>query len=307
VSITHRPFADEADYQQMRTLLVQTYALGDPATYCSIGELDWWRWGPREQPNPIALAELWWNDDTLIGIAWPSATWGKDMQVDLLAHPHHQTIEETMLDWVEAQQSAAPGSEPRSITAWAFTRDPRTQALQERGYALTGLAFSYLGQRLDAAFPVQPLPPGYAIRHVEGEADFPARVEVHRDAFAPSRLTVDIYRTLVAEAPTYRPTLDLVVVAPDDSFAAYCLVWFDAASLIGVFEPVGCHSAHRQKGLTKAVMFEGLRRLQALGAEHAYVATLRGEIAANNLYASVGFTEIDATEGWKKELDIPLG
>ena len=136
----------------------------------------------------------------------------------------------------------------------------------------------------------------------EGEADFPARVEVHRDAFAPSRLTVDIYRTLVAQAPTYRPELDLVVVAPDNSFAAYCLVWFDAANRIGVFEPVGCHSAHRQQGLTKAVMFEGLRRLQALGATHAFVNTLRGEIAANSLYASAGFKEIDSNESWRKEL-----
>ena len=300
---THRPFADEADYQHMRDLLIQTYALGGPAIYCSIGDLDWWRWGPREHPNPIVLAELWWDDHgALTGIAWPSATWGKDLQVDLLAHPHHPAIVETMLDWVEAQQRAAPGLTPRSITPWAYARDPRTELLRQRGYALTGIAFSYLGQSLDADFPEQPLPSGYAIRHVAGEADFPARVEVHRDAFAPSRLTVDIYRTLVAQAPTYRPALDLVVVAPDNSFAAYCLVWFDAANRIGVFEPVGCHSAHRQQGLTKAVIFEGLRRLQALGATHAFVNTLRGEIAANSLYASAGFKEIDSNESWKKTL-----
>jgi mycothiol synthase len=210
---------------------------------------------------------------------------------------------EMMLDWAEACQHAAPGTEPRSLATWAYARDePRSRALQTRGYILTGVAFSFLGQSLDADFPVQPLPAGYAIRHVQGEADFPQRVEVHRDAFAPSRLTVDIYRKLAAEAPTYRPELDLVVVAPDQSFASYCLIWFDTANRIGVFEPVGCHSAHRQKGLTKAVMSEGLRRLQALGATHAYVNTVRGAVAANTLYASVGFQKIDDNESWKKEL-----
>ena len=303
--LTHRPYAGEADYQQMRALLVQSYALDGPAIYCSVGDLDWWHWGPSSgSDNPVALAELWWDErSALAGFAWRNTPWGHDMQFDLLTHPRRPAAVEMMLDWAEAQQRGAPGTTSRSLATWAFSRDQtRAAFLRERGYARTGTAFSLLGQRLDADFPVQPLPPGYAIRHVQGEADFPPRVEVHRDAFAPSRLTVAIYRKLVAEAPTYQPELDLVVVAPDSSFASYCLVWFDAANRIGVFEPVGCHAAHRQQGLTKAVLYEGLRRLQALGATQAFVNTLRGAVAANALYASAGFTEIDRNESWQKHL-----
>lgn len=51
-------------------------------------------------------------------------------------------------------------------------------------------------------------------------------VAVHRNAFAPSRMTVEKYRRIM-NAPTYRPDLDLVVVAPDGTFAAFCIVWFD--------------------------------------------------------------------------------
>lgn len=302
MSLTHRPYAGEADYRQMCNLLVQDYALGGPPNYCSIGELDWWRWGPTGGTfNIINFAELWWDEqDTLVGIAWRGTPWGGEMQLDLLTHPQRPEVIGAMLDWVETEQRAAAGS---TLAIWSFTRDePRTRALQARGYQPMDLAFSFLSQDLEADFPVQPLPEGYAIRHVQGEADYPARVEVHRDAFAPSRLTVDIYRKLATEAPTYRPALDLVVVAPDQSFASYCLVWFDAANRFGVFEPVGCHSAHRQKGLTKAVMLEGLRRLQALGATRAFVNTVRGAVAANTLYASAGFQKIDDNESWQKTL-----
>jgi mycothiol synthase len=302
MSFTHRPYAGEADYRQMRSLLVHAFALGGPANYCSVGELDWWRWGPTGGTfNIMNFAELWWDErDTLVGVVWRGTPWGTEMQLDLLPHPQHPEVIEAMLDWAEAEQRAAAGS---TLATWAFTGDqPRVRALQARGYQPVDLAFSFLSQSLAADFPVLPLPAGYTLRHVQGEADYPARVEVHRDAFAPSRLTVDIYRKLAAEAPTYRPALDLVVVAPDTSFASYCLVWFDETNRIGVFEPVGCHSAHRQKGLTKAVMLEGLRRLQALGAEQAIVNTRRGAVAANALYASAGFQQVDDNESWQKTL-----
>jgi mycothiol synthase len=224
---THTPYAGEADYRHMRGLLVQTYALGGPPVYCTVGDLDWWRWGPTGgSDNHIALTELWWDErGTLAGFAWPSTAWGNELQLDLLVYPHQPALVEMMLDWAEAQQRAASAAMPRSMTVWAYTRDQtRTKLFQARGYTPTGSAYAFLGQNLDADLPIQPLPPGYAIRHVQGEADFPARVEVHRIAFSPSRLTGDIYRALVAEAPTYRAELDLVVAAPDRSFASYCLV-----------------------------------------------------------------------------------
>ncbi len=299
---THRPYAGEDDYSKMRNMLIQTFALNGPPDYCSVGELDWWRWGPGGATGKMQLVELWWDEqDTLAGMAWPDAPWGSDVTLDLLIHPAHPEVLEAMLTWAEKHQRAAKDDEPLQIATWAFTSDhQRATRLHLHGYSPGQGAYMFMGRDLAGALTAPPLPSGYHIRHVQGEADFPERVEVHRDAFAPSRLTVDIYRKLVAEAPTYRPELDLVVVAPDETFAAYCLVWFDAVNKIGVFEPVGCHSAHRRKGLAKAVMFEGLRRLQALGAERAFVNTLRGEPAANTLYKSVGFERIDDNEQWKK-------
>jgi mycothiol synthase len=73
-----------------------------------------------------------------------------------------------------------------------------------------------------------------------------------------------------------------------------------AGCRIGMFEPVGTHPAHRRRGLGKAVMVEGLWRLQALGAIVAYVGVGTG-VAANRLYESVGFTDYDVECCWQKD------
>jgi ribosomal protein S18 acetylase RimI-like enzyme len=126
-------------------------------------------------------------------------------------------------------------------------------------------------------------------------------VAVHREAFAPSRMTVEKHRAVMA-APTYRPELDLVVTAPDGTFAAYALVWFDAENRMGVFEPVGTDPAYQRRGLGRAVLTEGLRRLRALGARAAYLSPSGANEAANGLYEAIGFRVVDEEHQWVKEL-----
>ena len=55
-----------------------------------------------------------------------------------------------------------------------------------------------------------------------GADEIPARVEVHRAAFAPSKLTVEKYERLQT-MPHYTTEDDLVVEAPDGSLAAFAM------------------------------------------------------------------------------------
>ncbi len=103
----------------------------------------------------------------------------------------------------------------------------------------------------------------------------------------------------VRRVPLYRRELDLVAVASDGEFAAFCTVWFDSVTRTAVFEPVGTHPNHQKRGLGKAVMSEGLRRAQKLEATLATVSSYSP--AAHALYESVGFTEVDLLEPWVKE------
>jgi len=61
------------------------------------------------------------------------------------------------------------------------------------------------------------------VRSVRDEDEWAERVQLYQTVWAPSRVTLEACRQLRA-IPMYRPDLDLVAVAPDETFAAYAIV-----------------------------------------------------------------------------------
>lgn len=301
MSVTSRRFADEADYARMRRLVIETVALGGDRHLCTVGDLDWWNAQRGNAPGSAREAQLWFADDgELVAFAWPGQA-----EADFIVHPHHRAVLDAMLTWAEERQRATTpaAAEPPTFSTYAYDGDADFVArLQARGYQRLERVLRYRRRSLDGILPTPPLPAGYTIRNMAGEDDLERRVAVHRAAFAPSRMTVEKHRAVMA-SPTYRQDLDLFAVAPDGSYASYCIVWFDAANRLGLFEPVGTHPDHQRRGLGKAVLAEGLRRLKALGARNAFVSsTGDGNPASNALYESVGFRLVDENHAWKKEL-----
>lgn len=293
--ITMRAWQSEDDYERVRELLRESFALTGPPDYCTRGDLDWWRY-TDEDPDEITRSSRLWIDDygTFVGFAWAS-----DDQLDMMAHPHHRGIESEMIDFSE-QRAREKGHS--FLTVWSYDNDTtRTGLLQSRGYTRQdGDGLNYRVRSLRDTIPDATLPPGYVIRNVRDEDDLERRVAVHRDAFSPSRMTVEKHRR-VMQSPTYRQDLDLVVEAPDGSFAAFCILWHDEPNRNAVFEPVGTHSAHRRLGLARAVMYEGMRRVRTLGAETVCVVSHSGAAAANRLYESAGFSFVDRNSPWSKQ------
>lgn len=296
MSMTSRPYADDADYAEMRRLL-RAHAAADDRHYCTVGDLDWWNAQRGDAPGSVRAARLWFADSgELAGFIWPGRA-----EADCIAHPAHPAVVDAMLDWCEAVASASgPGTSPFTTHANDGDAD-RVARLGARGYRRQERALLYRRRSLDGALPEPTLPAGYAVRSFAGEEDLERRVAVHRAAFAPSRMTAEKHRAVMA-SPTYRPELDLFTVAPDGTFASYCLVWFDEANRIGVFEPVGTHPGQQRRGLGRAVLAEGLRRLRGLGAEKAFVGSNFDNVASNALYEAVGFRLVDAFHAWEKTL-----
>ncbi len=173
--------------------------------------------------------------------------------------------------------------------------------LTQKGYQPSEPTLIQRSCSLDAVTSAQSLPGNYRLSHVQNAAQLTGWATAYEDAFAPEVMTSDIHRS-VSLSPLYRPELDLIACNGDGVVVAFALAWFDPESASGTFEPVGCVPAHQRKGLSRALMSEGLQRLKLLGAQRAFVTTTRGRIAAGSLYESVGFRVEANFQTWSKLL-----
>jgi ribosomal protein S18 acetylase RimI-like enzyme len=299
MTIHARPYAGDADFELMRDLLRRVYTEYGPPTFAMPGDIDWWRC-TTNTPREHEACRLWFDGDRLVGFAWPTPKEG-----NVALHPRFLHLAPEALAWIE-EWAAATHPEGCTYESWSYTCEEANNALlAERGFARTGDFLQLHVYDLTGPLPtLRPLPEGYCIRHVADDSDIEPRVEVHRAAFAPSRMTVEKHRCVRA-APTYRAELDLVMVAPEGDFAAFTIVWYDEAMRMGIFEPVGCHPGHQRKGLAGAVMVEGMRRLRVLGATRAHVNSWRDDSEGAFLYRSLGFQVVDRLMVWTKRIGPP--
>jgi mycothiol synthase len=303
--IKTRPFKSGGDYWLVRNLLIETYPITPTGFNWEIRRWDGWRYyneDPSWNPRWEELVHLWiTEDDKLVGAVHPEA--GGDAHLEL--HPDHRYIEEEMIAWAEGHLAVpTEGDGRRLLSIFAFEYDsPRCHLLEKRDYVKT----SSWGVNRRLRLGNQPLPQpvlteGYILRSTRPDGGDDHRVaDVLNTGFGRDRHTAKEFATFVRTSPSYRHDLNLVAEAPDGSFASLVGVTYDEANRRGIFEPVCTHPAHRRKGLARALMYEGLRRLRSLGATDIYVES-GGDVPPNRLYDSVGFTEAYKGYIWHKML-----
>lgn len=259
----------------------------------------WWGLYQNTVFDPRPNIRLWFDGAEPVGFAWfdprgsvatqvvPERTDGADLAAEMLA-------------WAEERRRAAPVHEGTlTLTATAFEHDARRIALlTERGYARVGTPLYHFQRPLSAASIPAP-PDGIIVRAVGEEPEWTARVDLHREVWHPSKVTLEAYCRLRA-APGYRPALDLVAITAEGTLASYCICWFDPATRTGEFEPVGTRPAFRRQGFARAVLVEGLRRLREHGATQAIVYTPHTNAGARALYESVGFRIVGSEYDYTK-------
>jgi mycothiol synthase len=163
----------------------------------------------------------------------------------------------------------------------------RLEVMQELGYELADVFMHFAARPLDD-IPDSVLPEGFSIRNVQRLEEAEALARVHMGAFGSS-WTAESYQKVMT-TPAFEIDHELVVVAPDGRYAAFLIYWIDPVTKTGLFEPVGCHSEFQRRGLTKALMYEGMRRMHDEGANTAMVKYFIDNPAASAAYTSVGFT-----------------
>lgn len=299
-------YRDENDQQRIREFLQDVYLTnGRRETSWPLYRWDYWLWHINANifHFDLSAAIFLWTDDTdrMLGVLNPDNPGEAFLQVD----PDQRSIEMevAMMSKAETQYAVTQADGRQRLTIWCPAGDSlRQDILTRRGYVQRDGA-EYQRRRLSTQpVPEAPLALGYLIRTVGSEEDLPARSWVSWKAFHPNEPDVrykgwEWYQN-VRKAPLYRPELDLVAVTSSGEHAAFCTLWYDEKTRSAAFEPVGTHPQHQRRGLARALMAEGLRRVHELGATLVTVGSYSA--AAGALYASMGFVEYDLSEPWEK-------
>ena len=262
--------------------MARPWLAGSERAFATPAGIEWWH--ASSWPDPLEAHLRLWNDgDETVAWSWHDAgevewvAWTGDRDRD------RAVVEAILEDALAATPNAALGS-------WSDEADADTvELLARHGFVAHGRRLSQWQHRAkdDPVVPVS-LPDGYVVRGLRGPEEIDARVEVHRAAFAPSRLSAAKYERLVT-LPHYRFEGDLVVEAPDGSLVAFAIAWWDPIARVGEFEPVGTHPDHQRRGLARALLVHGLARFAALGATVVQVYSDADDPGPEALYASAGF------------------
>jgi mycothiol synthase len=304
-SIGRRRYAGESDRQAMMAVAAASatenlHVLDLPYRLSS--------WALDDPAN----VGLWAAADGQL-VAWAvlqTPFWAIDYAYRLeLAEALHGEI----LTWADGRARAVlPTSygRPRWYVNVFSTQAERTRDLERAGFANQEQSgaepWSKVLLARAAALPCDPvvLPTGFSIRPLLGELEVEAYVELHRAAFASRNMT-RVWRRRTLQRPEYVPELDLVAEAPDGRLAGFCICWLSPTGPEGrpggQIEPLGVHAEFRSLGLSRALLAEGLGRLQRLGAEQVYVETDSCRSPALSLYLSAGFSPLRQILVYRKD------
>jgi GNAT superfamily N-acetyltransferase len=161
-----------------------------------------------------------------------------------------------------------------------------------------------------AAMARQPisLPDGYRLVTLAEDPNMASKLALHHDAWHPGTPVPPLDAELWAyclTAPTYDPTLDISIVAPNGDHVAGCTAFPDYVNSNSEIERVCSRSDHRRMGLVEAAIRGCFRALDQAGLR---TATITGDSdPAIRLYGKLGAKEEWAWHAWRLVVRRPNG
>jgi GNAT superfamily N-acetyltransferase len=293
-----RPYRDATDLVQMRQLLMAGTQAKIPASYTHPGCLDWATHYPPDEGANRRNLRLWEDtaEEPQVLAAW-AIYLVSDGTFDLFVHPTlhgtpmHKRVMEEYVAWAETR--AREAGLKHVAPFWVMAYDQvLVRLMQECGFVMVQAAPPVpLFERTLDELPTIGLPDGFTVQGVRNLEDGRLRAAVLHSHFSPTGDWAAFwaeYQQFMGSA-VYDGERDLFVCAPDGRGASACTIWFDPVNTVGLFEPVSTHPDFQRKGLGKAVMAEGLRRMKAAGMRRAIVGFDPTNVAALALYTSLGF------------------
>jgi mycothiol synthase len=303
-----RRYQGERDLEAMRSLLEAGREANNGSYYIHIGDLNWWLFYPPLEGDYWSDIYLWDDPERpgrLLGWSLLSTDWvGVDVYVQPELRGSQLAME--MYFWAEekAMQIALERGKKTVHILWILHNDVvMDDHFRQQGYRLAR-GYVHLTCELGITLLSAPVNGEFQVRACKGEQEVASRAHAQYEAFgsnAPFEHYLKRFKKFM-RSPVYCHNLDIVAANAEGEIGAFCIVWMDPVNKVGLFEPVGTHPNFQRKGLGRAVMLEGLRRMQAGGMQQAIVSTSEDNSAAIKLYESVGFRIVNRLGTYQKDV-----
>ncbi|MDJ0754109.1 MAG: GNAT family N-acetyltransferase [Ardenticatenaceae bacterium] len=301
--VVSRSYRGGKDLKRLQQFVIEAARVAKkPLVYLHLGDLAW-RMFRSLTFDPQRHIHLWeTKSGEVLGFAWfHSSHNGVDVQV----HPgwRGRGVGGQMVRWAEmkARRELPDRGRGQALRFSCFDFDQQRQkTLINQRYRPDPFHYVHFQQKLIPDMAQPSLPTGFSIRTMT-DHDVGERAVLHDAAFFATEVTSGSFAR-VMKAPGYRPEFDLIAAGPGGRLAGFALCWIDDVNKVALFEPVGVHPDFRQLGLGKALVLEGLRRMQEAGLQTAWVYTEKPNLPAQRLYARCGFKVVGRAYDYVKQL-----
>lgn len=308
MTLTLRPYGGEADLEAIANLFNTCEAVDRMDSGISVSELRQSFDDPTlDKARNIRLWENTQNQLIGFGQLWiPPSREVIDGFLFFRVHPtaRGSDLEQQIVAWAKGRMREVSQERGISVKLRSGSRADNSyhiSILENWGFTPERYFFT-MARSLHEPIPEPQFPENFTVRQIIGKQDTEAWVEMFNQTFIDHwnhhDLTVEIANYHLS-ASHYRPELDLIAIAPDGTFAAFCYCHINPESNQrngrneGWIQVLGTRRGFRQLGLGRAMLLTGLQQLKAAGVETAMLGVdSENPNGAGRLYESVGFRKL---------------
>ena len=269
-------------------------------TYAETGCLENW-FPPRFENNRREMdpgIHVWEENGVLVGFVIPE----DPLVCFIQLHPDYMSLYGEMVEWIEEYSSLTWSKKGAVLSIVEHTGNlGKEQVLHEHGFTRGRIYGIFHIRDVQTPIPDYKLPEGFSIRSVSPE-DYDEIASCIRQVFGHGEWFTREILTESGAASFYHSDLDLVVIDEAERIVSFCTFRYDSPSGVTELEPMGTLEDYRSKGIGRALLCEGFRRLKKYDPTLLHICGAANTPAANRLYELTGFTEKIDMYRWEKPL-----
>lgn len=242
---------------------------------------------------------IWENEDEIVGVVQLESPWYGGVIINV--NPRFPELYNDAILYAEEAFAGIDDSGIKYLNVYVSDSDKLQENLKLKEYnkEAEGKMLSY---GLLELIPIAEIPEGFKIKSLEKEYCFEKLNDLLWRAFnyegEPPSYEDDVYLPIKHAWLDYRRDICTVAVAPDNSFASFCGMWFDEDTKSAFIEPLATAQRYRNLGLAKACIYESMQICKNIGAKIVYVEP---DDSALEWYKKAGFKQAYKSYCWRKQ------